>query len=130
MNKRTKNPIEGTSCTDEVDDEAAVGVAARRMAKERHAVRWRRCRVDERALGEDWDVVAGVCKGVAEAKDGVIARVGGDGLRQGRDEENQEDAQGVHRGTSRLTYKGPGRGMKTTRFVLDNDEMKTTARSS
>jgi hypothetical protein len=97
--------------TDEVDDEASVGVAARGAAEERHAVgepcRW----VGQRVGGEDDDVVAGVGEGVAEAEDGVIlvprpARDGGgdDGIdvrqqHHGRQYENRprEETERLHR---------------------------------
>jgi len=88
--------------TDEVDDEAPVGAAARGAAEERHAVGGPGRRVVERELGEDDDVVAGVGVGVAEAEDGVVAPGDGEGggrLRcphhhgRRREQENREDAE-------------------------------------
>jgi hypothetical protein len=68
--------IEKHNVTDEVDDEAAVGVAAGGAAEEGGAV-WRACYgVKDVVLCEDGGVVAGVGEGVAEAEDGVVAPPG------------------------------------------------------
>lgn len=69
--------------TDEVDDEAAVGVAAGgAAAEESRAVGRARDGVEDGIGGEDDGVVAGVGVGVAEAEDGVV-RPDPDGQRAG-----------------------------------------------
>ena len=88
--------------TDEVDDEAAVGVAAGGAAEEGGAVGGARDGVEDAVLGEDGGVVAGVGEGVAEAEDGVVAP-GGEAAQGGggqcpcpsqvRDEEDRDGAQ-------------------------------------
>jgi hypothetical protein len=65
--------IEERNVTDEVDDEAAVGVAAGGAAEEGGAVGRARDGVKDAVLGKDGGVVAGVGEGVAEAEDGVVA---------------------------------------------------------
>ena len=107
--------------TDEVDDEAAVGVAAGGAAEEGGAVGWARDKVEDGVGGEDDGVVAGVGEGVAEAEDGVVAPGGeacGGGRRdqrpcpsQVRDQEEQQN------GARQLAHLG-GHGLTTPRSGL------------
>jgi hypothetical protein len=82
--------------TDEVNDEAAIGVAASGTAEECHAVGRLRGRSGERVLREHDDVISGVGEGVAEAENGVVAPEGRDGRLHAREEENGEDAEQLH----------------------------------
>jgi hypothetical protein len=89
---------------DEIDDEAAIGVAAGGAAEEGGAVGSACDGVGDAVLGEDGGVVAGVGERVPEAEDGVVApgreagQGGGDQCpcpSKVRDEKEQEGRDGA-----------------------------------
>lgn len=68
------------------------------MAEERLAIWRERGGVRDRGCGGDNVAISGVGEGAAEAEYGFIALlVGRDGGFHGREEENREDAQQLHR---------------------------------